>query len=196
MPAPSNLPMWRCQSCNKLLLFAKLPRESDVYIRRHRCKFENFWGAGRPITGMTMEPRPPRRPKCDCDKERRQSRPLFDVDKALSAIDERWERLQTGLKEIEQAEREFEERRERHRHSTEVRPGLRFNVFMRDGFRCQYCGRSAQDGAVLNADHIHPESQGGQTTMDNLITACWECNNGKRAKVLAFAPNVPIDSTA
>lgn len=56
---------------------------------------------------------------------------------------------------------------------------LRFEVFKRDSFKCQYCGRSAPD-VTLEADHIEPESLGGQTTLLNLITACFECNRGKR----------------
>ena len=65
-----------------------------------------------------------------------------------------------------------------------ISPGLRFKVLKRDGFRCQYCGRSAKDGAVLEVDHIIPKSKGGTNDMDNLITACRECNRGKRDKLL------------
>lgn len=60
---------------------------------------------------------------------------------------------------------------------------LRFNVFMRDGFRCQYCGRAAPD-VELEADHVHPRSKGGPDTMANLVTACVACNGGKRATVM------------
>lgn len=55
---------------------------------------------------------------------------------------------------------------------------LRFAVFERDGFRCRYCGRHAED-TVLHADHRTPESKGGQTSLDNLVTACVACNVGK-----------------
>lgn len=67
----------------------------------------------------------------------------------------------------------------------ELAVGLRFDVFQRDGFRCQYCGLSAKDGALLHADHVIPESKGGPTTLENLITACVDCNLGKRAKDLS-----------
>ena len=58
---------------------------------------------------------------------------------------------------------------------------LRFEVFKRDGFRCQYCGRSPKkdESVVLHLDHIHPKSKGGKETKENLITACLECNIGK-----------------
>lgn len=55
---------------------------------------------------------------------------------------------------------------------------LRFEVFNRDGFRCQYCGRAAPD-VVLNADHMEAVISGGETTIFNLITACFDCNSGK-----------------
>jgi 5-methylcytosine-specific restriction endonuclease McrA len=61
---------------------------------------------------------------------------------------------------------------------------LRFEVFKRDKFTCQYCGRSAPD-AILNVDHIIPVSQGGTNDIMNLITSCFDCNNGKRAKLLS-----------
>lgn len=55
---------------------------------------------------------------------------------------------------------------------------LRFEVFKRDSFTCQYCGRKAPD-VVLEVDHITPIAEGGKNTMLNLITSCQECNRGK-----------------
>lgn len=57
---------------------------------------------------------------------------------------------------------------------------LRFEIFKRDKFTCQYCGRGPVDGAVLQIDHIFPESKGGEFVYENLTTACQECNIGKR----------------
>lgn len=54
----------------------------------------------------------------------------------------------------------------------------RFEVFKRDKFTCQYCGKSAPD-VVLEVDHIKPVSKGGNNSMLNLVTACFECNRGK-----------------
>jgi hypothetical protein len=55
---------------------------------------------------------------------------------------------------------------------------LRFEVFKRDGFTCQYCG-ATPPGALLECDHIHPVSLGGSTDEDNLVTSCFACNRGK-----------------
>ena len=55
----------------------------------------------------------------------------------------------------------------------------RFRVMRRDGYQCQLCGKSAQDGAVLEVDHKRPRSKGGTDEMDNLWTLCFECNRGK-----------------
>lgn len=60
---------------------------------------------------------------------------------------------------------------------------IRFEVFKRDNFTCQYCGKSASE-VVLNVDHIEPISEGGTNDLFNLITSCFECNNGKRDKKL------------
>ena len=60
---------------------------------------------------------------------------------------------------------------------------LRFEVFKRDGFRCQYCGASAPD-VLLVVDHIHPVASGGKNGILNLITACQPCNAGKGKREL------------
>ncbi len=53
---------------------------------------------------------------------------------------------------------------------------VRFQVFKRDHFTCQYCGKG---GGELEVDHIKPVTKGGSNDMDNLITACRDCNRGK-----------------
>ncbi len=55
----------------------------------------------------------------------------------------------------------------------------RFNVFLRDRFTCQYCG--ARDD--LTFDHLVPRSKGGQTTWDNVVTACSPCNLRKGGRM-------------
>lgn len=55
---------------------------------------------------------------------------------------------------------------------------IRFEVFKRDKFTCQYCGKSAPD-VMLEIDHIKPVSKGGNNNMLNLVTACFDCNRGK-----------------
>jgi hypothetical protein len=61
---------------------------------------------------------------------------------------------------------------------------VRFEVFKRDSFTCQYCGRSAPD-VVLQVDHIAPVSKGGDNTITNLITSCADCNAGKGDRELS-----------
>ncbi|WP_333887584.1 HNH endonuclease [Sphingobacterium siyangense] len=60
---------------------------------------------------------------------------------------------------------------------------IRFEVFKRDRFTCQYCGAKAPE-TVLNVDHIEPVAKGGGDEILNLITSCFDCNNGKRDKRL------------
>lgn len=55
---------------------------------------------------------------------------------------------------------------------------LRFEVFKRDSFTCQYCGRKAPD-VLLEVDHIEPRSKGGSDDILNLATSCADCNRGK-----------------
>lgn len=65
-----------------------------------------------------------------------------------------------------------------------VKPALypaftRFNVFLRDRFECQYCG-TLDD---LTFDHLIPRRFGGQTTWENIVTACSSCNLRKGGRM-------------
>lgn len=61
---------------------------------------------------------------------------------------------------------------------------VRFEVFKRDKFTCQYCGRMAPD-VILEVDHINPVANGGTNDIINLITSCKDCNRGKSKKLLS-----------
>jgi len=61
---------------------------------------------------------------------------------------------------------------------------IRFEVFKRDGFTCQYCGKKAPE-VVLHVDHITPVSKGGKNDLLNLVTSCSDCNLGKGARELS-----------
>ncbi len=52
----------------------------------------------------------------------------------------------------------------------------RREVFRRDNFTCQYCGRHNID---LTIDHVLPRSMGGQHIWTNVVTACSFCNHRK-----------------
>lgn len=60
-------------------------------------------------------------------------------------------------------------------------PKLRFEILKRDNFTCQYCGKKGPE-VVLEVDHIKPYKATKNNSPGNLITACKECNRGKRAK--------------
>lgn len=61
---------------------------------------------------------------------------------------------------------------------------LRFEVFKRDSFTCQYCGKMAPD-VVLEVDHINPVASGGDNDILNLVTSCFDCNRGKGKRKLS-----------
>ena len=41
-----------------------------------------------------------------------------------------------------------------------------------------------RDGVKLEVDHVHPRSKGGSDSEDNLVTACFDCNQGKKDMIL------------
>ena len=69
----------------------------------------------------------------------------------------------------------------------ERRPAFtRFNVFLRDRFTCQYCGRHCASDH-LSIDHVLPRSRGGATNWENCVLACVSCNARKADRTLKEA---------
>jgi len=55
----------------------------------------------------------------------------------------------------------------------------RLEVFSRDRFVCQYCGRETRQ---LTLDHVIPRHQGGQHVWENVVSACIPCNHRKAGR--------------
>lgn len=65
---------------------------------------------------------------------------------------------------------------------------MRFEVFKRDLFTCQYCNAKPPK-VPLEIDHLIPVSKKGTNHIDNLITACFDCNRGKSNNLLETVPH-------
>ena len=74
-----------------------------------------------------------------------------------------------------------------------IQKSARCAIFVRDKFTCRYCGRKVPE-VTLELDHVVPYSKGGDNSAGNLVTACRECNNGKRDHDLDTAP--PVSGSA
>lgn len=61
---------------------------------------------------------------------------------------------------------------------------LRFEIFKKDLFTCQYCGRSAPE-VELQVEHIIAKANGGTDDIDNLMTSCSQCNYAKNANPIS-----------
>ncbi len=61
----------------------------------------------------------------------------------------------------------------------------RKEVFRRDNYTCQYCGRNS--GERMTIDHVIPKSLGGRTVWENVVSACRTCNLKKGNKTLEEA---------
>jgi 5-methylcytosine-specific restriction endonuclease McrA len=66
----------------------------------------------------------------------------------------------------------------------------RYNVYLRDHFRCQYCGEK-KEVKNLTFDHVIPRSRGGQTNWENIVAACHSCNQKKGDEVKGWKPIRP-----
>ena len=72
-------------------------------------------------------------------------------------------------------------------HIRRPRPRVKLTrreVFIRDHYTCQYCGRQMHD---LTIDHVIPKSKGGGHSWENLVSACKTCNHRKGGKSLGEA---------
>lgn len=52
------------------------------------------------------------------------------------------------------------------------------HIYLRDNFTCQYCGRQSVP-CELTLDHVLPQSRGGKSVWENLVTSCKTCNTKK-----------------
>ena len=74
----------------------------------------------------------------------------------------------------------------------------RLEVFKRDHYSCQYCGKETRQ---LTLDHIIPRYRGGQHTWENVVSACVSCNRRKAGRTpqearmrLIHQPSRPRDN--
>ena len=77
------------------------------------------------------------------------------------------------------------------RRKKPIPASLRLQVIDRDNGRCRACGIGDRD--ALQADHIVPESKGGETSLDNLQALCGVCNNRKQNTVVELAIRPRVD---
>jgi len=72
-------------------------------------------------------------------------------------------------------------------HGQWIRSNVRLAIYLRDEFRCVYCGRDLHGAAPaeITLDHVHPWSKGGENDASNLITACRSCNCSRGARTVA-----------
>jgi 5-methylcytosine-specific restriction endonuclease McrA len=66
----------------------------------------------------------------------------------------------------------------------------RENIFLRDNFKCQYCGKEFPH-KELTLDHVMPLSRGGPKSWKNLVSACHKCNHKKGSRTPSEA-NMPL----
>lgn len=57
----------------------------------------------------------------------------------------------------------------------------KYNIKLRDEFKCQYCGHTFSHRS-LTIDHVIPKSKGGKNTWENQVAACKSCNAAKEDK--------------
>ena len=85
-----------------------------------------------------------------------------------------------------------------HRPRAQVKLSRR-EIFRRDNFTCQYCGRHTND---LTLDHVLPKHMGGGHVWTNVVAACPPCNHRKggrkldeaRMKLLHFPHEPPASA--
>lgn len=70
----------------------------------------------------------------------------------------------------------------------------KFNIKLRDNFKCQYCGKRMSERS-LTIDHVKPKSHGGKHGWLNSVTACKPCNQKKKNNPKIVPENKPYRPT-
>jgi 5-methylcytosine-specific restriction endonuclease McrA len=83
--------------------------------------------------------------------------------------------------------RDYEKRKTAIRYS-------KHNVFLRDGYTCQYCGDDVSR-KTATLDHVLPVSHGGKTTFENTVCACATCNANKGNDKKIVPKHKPVKPT-
>lgn len=103
---------------------------------------------------------------------------LYRWLRLVGACQEARQTLINAYREWQQLGNTYRATRDKPRQRMSLR--LRFQILKRDAYRCQICGRSAQDGITLEVDHKIAVVKGGRDIPANLWTLCFDCNRGKR----------------
>lgn len=80
-----------------------------------------------------------------------------------------------------------------------VNPDTKRAVWIRDRYRCRYCGVSVlapgpniPNEMAATVDHKVPRSKGGDNTKDNLVTSCARCNAAKASDDYEGFRRIPV----
>ena len=86
------------------------------------------------------------------------------------------------------------------RRSRRERKLTRIEVFNRDHYTCQYCGKATRE---LTLDHVIPRYRGGEHVWENVVSACTPCNRRKAGRTpreagmrLTRPPSPPRDNVS
>jgi hypothetical protein len=73
---------------------------------------------------------------------------------------------------------------------TRISPALRAAILERAQARCEYC-QVPEESELTNyeVDHIVTEQHGGETELENLAYACFECNRYKGPNLTSIDPH-------
>ncbi len=59
----------------------------------------------------------------------------------------------------------------------------RIKVYERDGYECRYC-RKQLTRFTATLDHVQSVAEGGNNSLENLVTACLDCNSRKNRRLV------------
>ena len=94
---------------------------------------------------------------------------------AISLCDRHIDVVGYVMRELDEEKKIATQQKPKYKKKATIPNSLRKKVFERDEYRCKHCSTHLD----LSADHIKPESWGGETTLDNLQTLCRSCNSKK-----------------
>lgn len=78
------------------------------------------------------------------------------------------------------------------RMNTRSKMTKRRKILLRDGNKCHYCHREYTDDLPPTFDHIVGLKDGGTDDLNNLVLACWPCNNARANDPTWKSGEIPV----
>lgn len=177
----------KCQTRNKILLKAAMEQRGDVSkkmtIRREYRRYHRYWKRHRPARFNNRGNSCKKGRLAPSIRQKRQAvlRVADNLAKCIRIDRFHLEDVTIDIRALTDGYKPYSWQ---YQKSNRLDENLRKAAILRDGGRCQECGK---EHCRLEVHHITPKRTGGRDTISNLITLCPSCHDRTKGREDHFA---------